>query len=74
MDSSDSAEKDSAHINGRSVYDRRSGEDRRDAYNLDYFLKGGLERRKMAERRCRRRDRRKKWVMVDTSVSVPEDI
>jgi len=56
------------------VYDRRSGEDRRDAYNLDYFLKGGVERRKMAERRRRRRDRRKKWVMVDTSVSVPEDI
>ena len=74
MDSNDPAKKDKAHIKGRSVYDRRSGEDRRDTYNLDYFLKGGLERRKVAERRCRRRDRRKKWVMVDTSVSVPEDI
>ncbi len=74
MDSNDSAEKDNAHIKGRSVYDRRSGEDRRDAYNLDYFLKGGVERRKMVERRRRRRDRRKKWVMVDTSVSVPEGI
>ena len=74
MDSNDSEEKESAHIKGRSVYDRRSGEDRRDAYNLDYFLKGGVERRKMADRRRRRKDRRQKWVMVDTSISVPEDI
>ena len=74
MDSNELSEKDNAHIKGRSVYDRRSGEDRRDAHNLDYFLNGGVERRKMAERRRQRRDRRKKWVMGDSSVSVPKDI
>jgi len=31
--------------------DRRSGEDRREAYDLDYFLDGGEERREGAERR-----------------------
>jgi hypothetical protein len=31
--------------------DRRSGEDRRDAYDLDYFREGGVERRKQNERR-----------------------
>ena len=31
--------------------DRRSGEDRRDAYWIDYFLMGGTERRKGKERR-----------------------
>jgi hypothetical protein len=28
--------------------DRRSGEDRREAYDLDYFRDGGAERRKMS--------------------------
>ena len=31
--------------------DRRSGEDRRDAYDLDYFRNGGAERRAQPERR-----------------------
>ena len=31
--------------------DRRSGDDRREAYDLDYFLNGGDERRGGAERR-----------------------
>jgi hypothetical protein len=31
--------------------DRRSGEDRREAYNLDYFSNGGTERRQQKERR-----------------------
>jgi hypothetical protein len=31
--------------------DRRSGEDRRRAYDLDYFAEGGPERRKSDERR-----------------------
>ena len=31
--------------------DRRSGEDRRTAYDLDYFQEGGVERRLVPERR-----------------------
>ena len=31
--------------------DRRSGEDRRVAYDLDYFQDGGIERRSLQERR-----------------------
>jgi hypothetical protein len=31
--------------------DRRSGDDRRGAYDLDYFEQGGQERRQQAERR-----------------------
>ena len=36
---------------GDPLEDRRSGEDRRIAYDLDYFLEGGIERRKANERR-----------------------
>jgi hypothetical protein len=38
--------------------DRRSGEERRQAYDLDYFGKNGLERRKKDDRRqsAERRD------------------
>jgi hypothetical protein len=43
--SADNRKKDS------SLIDRRSGEDRRTVYNLDYFENGGLERRTQAERR-----------------------
>ncbi len=35
----------------RSFIDRRCGDDRRNKYNLDYFIKGGKERRKEKERR-----------------------
>ena len=31
--------------------DRRSGDDRREAYDLDYFRDGGTERREQNERR-----------------------
>jgi len=74
MNPNDPMKKDKAHLKDRSVRDRRCGEDRRATYDLNYFFKGGVERRKMQKRRCQRRDRRKKWVMVDTYASVPEDI
>jgi hypothetical protein len=45
----------------RSAIDRRSGADRREAHNLDYFLKGGVERRSWKERRSER-ERRAGWV------------
>ena len=50
----------------RAFFDRRSGQDRRKAYNLDYFLDGGLERRTNAggERRRQRKDRRKAWIKI----------
>ena len=47
----DSFIKQKAHIRNRSLKDRRSGEDRRKAYSLDYFLSGGVERRKARELR-----------------------
>jgi hypothetical protein len=37
--------------------DRRSGEDRRQVYSLNYFLRGGIERRGIFDRR-RTLDRR----------------
>jgi hypothetical protein len=49
--------------NKRSPKDRRSGRERRDAYHLDYFLKGGTERRRFVERRWRA-EMRKGWVRV----------
>lgn len=53
----------------RSRLDRRSGEDRRKAYSLDYFLNGGLERRKGGERR-KSGERRADWRRVDKWYSV----
>ena len=53
----------------RSYLDRRSGEDRRKTYNLDYFTDGGRERRKRAERRMRS-ERRSDWKMVNKWYSV----
>jgi hypothetical protein len=55
--------------------DRRSGEDRRQVYDADYFQNGGLERRSGKERRQqneRRKDctRVSKWSSV---CSVDED-
>ena len=54
--------------------DRRSGDDRRVAYDLDYFLEGGEERRSSRERRGieERRDncqRVSQW----SSVCPPDD-
>jgi hypothetical protein len=47
----------------RSTVDRRSGEDKRDRYNLDYFTDGGEERRKGKERR-QAEERRSGWARV----------
>ena len=42
------------HTNRRKslrYMDRRSGEDRRKVYSLNYFLQGGVERRTILDRR-----------------------
>lgn len=49
--------------------DRRSGEDRRDAHDLDYFLEGGIERRSGKERR-RQDERRDDWARITKWSSV----
>lgn len=46
------------------LIDRRSGRDQRQAYSLDYFLKGGIERRNAQERRRERREMRRGWVRI----------
>jgi hypothetical protein len=61
----------------RSGVDRRSGEDRRQAYDLDYFLRGGTERRHWVERRWRKEMRRgwirvSKWSSVDPRTCNPK--
>ncbi len=53
----------------RSPIDRRSGEDNRRSYNLDYFFGGGVERRRRRERR-RLEERRRNWVRVNRWCSV----
>ncbi len=52
----------------RSFFDRRSGQDRRLTYNMDYFLKGGAERRNSfeGERREESKDRRKDWIKISS--------
>jgi hypothetical protein len=47
----------------RSAFDRRTGEDKRMRYNLDYFTEGGQERRKGKERR-QIGERRRNWARV----------
>ena len=47
----------------RSPIDRRSGEDKRKLYSLDYFTDGGEERRKGKERR-QSEERRSGWARV----------
>ena len=55
-------------------FDRRSGKDRRRAYDLDYFLNGGIESRGGAERRSRM-DRRSIWIIVGNRLNVnPEKV
>jgi len=49
--------------------DRRYGEDRREAYDIDYFAKGGIERRKAKEQR-KPEERRKGCVKVSKWSSV----
>ncbi len=53
----------------RSMIDRRSGVDRRKVHDLDYFLKGGVERRRWKERRSKQ-ERRKDWLRADEWASV----
>ena len=55
--------------NRNSVFDRRSGTDRRKAYRLGFFIEGGVERRSGAERRSRD-ERRQGWVRVGKWKSV----
>ncbi|MGD8963590.1 MAG: hypothetical protein PVF29_17745 [Desulfobacterales bacterium] len=47
----------------RAAFDRRSGEDKRILYNLDYFIDGGKERRDGKERR-QIGERRSGWARV----------
>ena len=49
--------------------DRRSGIDRRKMHDLNYFIRGGVERREFRERRSQA-ERRKNWVRVDEWISV----
>jgi hypothetical protein len=55
----------------RSKLDRRSGDDRRKAYDLDYFLNGGVERRSWKERRTNA-ERRTGWTRVSKWASVSQ--
>ena len=52
-----------------SYVDRRSGEDRRQVYDADYFQNGGLERRSGKERR-RHYERRKDCTRVSEWSSI----
>jgi len=51
--------------------DRRSGYDRRNEHNLDYFLNGGADRRKQRKRRSII-ERRAKWCRLNEWYSVPQ--
>jgi len=53
-----------------SLIDRRSEEDRRRVYNSDYFLSGGVERRKWTDRRSQD-ERRLGWIRLNRWYSVP---
>ena len=53
--------------------DRRSGEDIREAYDADYFQKGGVERRIGKDRR-QQGERRKGFVRVSKWSSVCADV
>lgn len=52
-----------------SDIDRRSGVDRRKAHKLEYFMRGGMERRSFRERRSIK-ERRMGWVRVSDWCSV----
>jgi hypothetical protein len=56
----------------QSRLDRRSGEDRRKIYSLDYFIKGGKERRHINERR-HKGERRTEWIRIDKWYSIFND-
>ena len=59
-------------VNLRCGYDRRSGTDRRKAYSLDYFPNGGVERRRLTNRRSQG-ERRSGWVRVSEWSSARTD-
>jgi hypothetical protein len=63
LEESESKLKPSKNSVKRSAIDRRSGEDKRKRYNLDYFTDGGAERRKGKERR-QSEERRSGWARV----------
>jgi hypothetical protein len=49
--------------NSRSSNDRRFGKDRRRAYHLGYYMKGGVERRCDKERKSKI-ERREGWIRI----------
>ena len=53
----------------REAIDRRSAVDRRNAYDLDYFQNGGIERRKVKDRRSQA-ERRDGWIRISKWTSV----
>ena len=53
----------------REAIDRRSAADRRVAYDLDYFQNGGIERRKVKDRRSQA-ERRDGWIRISRWTSV----
>jgi len=55
---------------GGTFFDRRRLDSRRKVYSLDYFAKGGAERRKKADRRKSRLDRRKGWAKISKWSSI----
>jgi hypothetical protein len=68
--SKDCREKQRGKMQRNSKIDRRSGEDRRKVHDLDYSVKGGVERRNSSERRCHHSERRSDWVMIDRWYSI----
>ncbi|MFH1983618.1 MAG: hypothetical protein ABIL58_17385 [Pseudomonadota bacterium] len=59
------------HTPERIPDDRRSGKDRRQSYDLDYFISGGVERRRQVkERRLPFKERRRGWIRINPWRSV----
>ena len=55
---------------GGTFFDRRRLDSRRAVYSLDYFAKGGVERRKNTDRRKSHLDRRKGWIRISKWSSI----
>ncbi len=53
--------------------DRRALYDRRQVHSVDYFLIGGIERRRIRNRRKNKIERRENWIRISewTSIFVP---
>ncbi|MFC1867808.1 hypothetical protein ACFL0H_06720 [Thermodesulfobacteriota bacterium] len=51
------------------LFDRRKGNDRRSVYRIGYFINGGLERRRITDRRSYM-ERRSGWIWVEDCCSV----